>query len=233
MYDFRGALYHSDFHADAEQFRGKRVVIVGAGSASGDIRQYFVTIVQRSATCVLPFSNKNPIEELDFRTNPPPLAFLLRLAKSGGTPRMTMLDKELHEGLRKAGLNLTWEPSPGSGEVGFAGFLFSRSASGTRFLIVKGKVKRMADSCFLVYISPVLCSTGNEPVMKATRALLGDKITDQLPPDAWGLDSKGEVNQMYRPSGHPGLWFAIGSFGISRFFNKHALQILARELGIA
>jgi hypothetical protein len=48
-----------------------------------------------------------------------------------------MLDKELHDGLRKVGFNLTWELSPGSGEVGLAGFLFSRLASGTSaFLFV-------------------------------------------------------------------------------------------------
>ncbi|KAG0691886.1 hypothetical protein DFH29DRAFT_974442, partial [Suillus ampliporus] len=59
-------------------------------------------------------------------------------------------------------------------------------------------------------------------------------IAEQLPPEVWGLDSEGELNQTYRPSGHPGLWFAIGSFEFSRFFSKHlGLQILARELGIA
>jgi hypothetical protein len=57
--------------------------------------------------------------------------------------------------------------------------------------------------------------------MKTARALLGNEITDQLPPEVWGLDSEGELNQIYRPSGHPGLWFAIGGFSISRFFSKH------------
>jgi hypothetical protein len=102
-----------------------------------------VTIVQRSATCVvslataektifkLPFSDKVPIEEQDFRNNSMPLAFLLQLMKSGGTEYKKMLDKELHEGLRKAGFNLTWELSPGSGEVGLEGFVFDRFASRT------------------------------------------------------------------------------------------------------
>jgi hypothetical protein len=90
--------------------------------------------------------------------------------------------------------------------------------------------------------------------MKATRAILGNEITDKLlPPEVWGLDSEGEIKQAYRPSGHPGLWFAMGSFGTARFLSKHlvsylsllvdiylltnamvqGLQILARELGIA
>jgi len=79
----------------------------------------------------LPFSDNTPIEELDFRQNSMPKVFLLQLLKSGGTQQIKMLDKELHDGLRKAGFNLTWELSPGSGEVGLEGFLFDRAASGT------------------------------------------------------------------------------------------------------
>ncbi|KAG1724581.1 FAD/NAD(P)-binding domain-containing protein [Suillus paluster] len=273
MHDFRGALYHSDFHTDAEQFRGERVVVVGACNAGGDICQDFiahgaaeVTIVQRSATCVvsssaaeetnykLPFSDNNPIEELDFRNNSLPLSFLLQLKKSGGTQHVKMFDKELHEGLRKAGFNLTWESSPGSGEVGLEGFIYSRFASGTMLdigcgkLIIEGKVKvkQGQDISHLdkdgitfkdgskLSADVIVLATGNEPIMKGTRALLGDKITEQLPPEVWGLDSEGELNQTYRPSGHQGLWFAIGPFETSRFFSKHlGLQILARELGIA
>ncbi|KAG0693600.1 FAD/NAD(P)-binding domain-containing protein [Suillus ampliporus] len=273
MSDFGGALYHSDFHTDAEQFRGKRVVVVGAGNASGDICQDFVThgaaevtMVQRSASCVVssfvmdethfkvPFSGNAPIEELDFRTKSLPLAFLMQLMKSGGTQHMKMFDKELHDGLRKAGFNLTWEVSPGSGEVGLPGFLFCRSASGTMLdvgcgkLIIEGKVKvkqgqdishfdkdgiEFKDGSKLS-ADVIVLATGNEPVMKGTRALLGDKIAGQLPPEVWGLDSEGELNQTYRPSGHPGLWFAIGSFESSRFHSKHlGLQILAREFDIS
>src|SRR5882757_9589688 len=33
MDDLQGTLYHSDFHKDAEQFRGKRVVVIGAVSS--------------------------------------------------------------------------------------------------------------------------------------------------------------------------------------------------------
>jgi hypothetical protein len=106
-----------------------------------------VTIVQRSATCVvsltaaeksffdLPLSDKTPIEELDFRDNSMPLAFRLQLMKSGGTQYLKMLDKELHEGLRTAGFNLTWEYSPGGGEVGILGFLLERTGSGTSAIL--------------------------------------------------------------------------------------------------
>jgi hypothetical protein len=65
-----------------------------------------------------------------------PRAFLLQLMKSGGTQHSKMLDKELHEGLRKAGFNLTWELSPGSGEVGHEGFSLERSSSGTSTYVI-------------------------------------------------------------------------------------------------
>ncbi|KAG2743838.1 FAD/NAD(P)-binding domain-containing protein [Suillus brevipes Sb2] len=273
MDEFQGALYHSDFHKDAEQFRGKHVVVVGAGNASADICQDFVahgaaevTMVQRGATCVVsssameqthfksPFPDGTPIEEWDFRNHSMPLAFLLQVQISGGTQYMKMLDKELHEALSKAGFNLTWELSPGSGEVGLEGFLFSRQAAGTMLdigcgkLIVEGRVKikqgqdishfdkdgiTFKDGSKLS-ADVIVLATGNEPIMKTARALLGNEITEHLPPKVWGLDSEGELNQIYRPSGHPGLWFAVGAFEFSRFFSKHlGLQILARELGIA
>ncbi|KAG1833997.1 FAD/NAD(P)-binding domain-containing protein [Suillus subalutaceus] len=272
MDEFQGALYHSDFHKDAERFRGKRVVVVGAGNAGADICEDFVahgatevTMVQRNATCVVssttaeksfksPFPDGTPVEELDFRMNSMPMAFILQLKISGGIEHTKMLDKELHDGLRKAGFNLTWELSPGSGEVGVDGFVFSRRASGTMLdvgcgkLIIEGrvKIKQGQDISHLdkdgitfkdgskLSADAIVLATGYEPIMKTMRALLGNEITDQLPPEVWGLDSEGEVNQTYRPSGHPGLWFANGTFGISRFFSKHlGLQILARELGIA
>ncbi|OAX32752.1 FAD/NAD(P)-binding domain-containing protein [Rhizopogon vinicolor AM-OR11-026] len=273
MDDFQGTLYHSDFHKDAEQFRGKRVVVIGACNAGGDMCRDFVahgaaevTIVQRSATCLvstaaaekahfnLPFSDKTPIEELDFRKSSMPLAFLLQFMKSGGAQHLKMLDKEFHEDLLKAGFNLIWELSPGNGEVGIDGFLLERAASGSMLdvgcgkLIIEGKVKvkqgqaishfdkegiTFKDSSKLS-ADVIVLATGNEPVIKNIRALFGDTITEQLPPEVWGLDAEGELNQIYRPSGHPGLWIAVGPFPIARFFSKHlGLQILAQEIGIA
>ncbi|KIK35842.1 hypothetical protein CY34DRAFT_95417 [Suillus luteus UH-Slu-Lm8-n1] len=273
MDEFQGALYHSDLHKDAEQFRGKRVVVVGAGNASADICEDFVahgaaevTMVQRSATCVVssstaeqthfnsPFPDGTPIEEYDFHANSMPHAFLLQLNLSGGVQHMKMLDKELHEALSKVGFNLTWELSPGSGEVGFEGFVLNRLTAGTMLdigcgkLIIEGrvKIKQGQDISHLdkdgitfkdgskLPADVIVLATGNEPIMKTARTLLGNEITEHLPPQVWGLDSEGELNQTYRPSGHPGLWFAVGGFSFSRFFSKHlGLQILARELGIA
>ncbi|KAF7310142.1 hypothetical protein MIND_00387600 [Mycena indigotica] len=60
MTDFHGPVYHSDGHKSAAPSKGKRVVVIGACNSGADMCQDFVakgaaevTMVQRSATCVL------------------------------------------------------------------------------------------------------------------------------------------------------------------------------------
>jgi hypothetical protein len=40
-----------------------------------------------------------------------------------------------------------------------------------------------------------------------------------------GLDAEGELNQVYRPTGHPGLWIAVGQFGAARSYSKHLVSL--------
>ncbi|KAJ7263964.1 FAD/NAD(P)-binding domain-containing protein [Mycena rebaudengoi] len=165
MESFKGQMYHSDEHRGAAPFKSKRVVVIGACNAGADMCQDFVlkgaaevTMVQRSATCVLAASTADEAlfrdaypphyspEDQDFVMNSVPPVLRLKMAP-GITQRLKALDKPLHEGLAKAGMKLTWEMTPGGDEVGLLGFLFERSASGTMMdmgcgqLIIDGKIK--------------------------------------------------------------------------------------------
>lgn len=74
-------------------------------------------------------------------------------------------------------------------------------------------------------------ATGWDNARELARPILGDEFTDQLSP-IWGLDEFGEINGTFRESGHPHLWFIVGSTGLVRGYSKYlALQILAREVG--
>ncbi|KAJ7683315.1 FAD/NAD(P)-binding domain-containing protein [Mycena rosella] len=147
---FAGPLYHSDDHKGAAPFKGKRVIVIGACNAGADICQDFVakgaaevTMVQRSATCVISsstvdkalfsvaFSEDQAIEDADFVNHSMPHALTLKLMAGGGTKRLKDLDQKLHDGLTKAGFKLTWELAPGAGEVGLLGFFFDRISSGS------------------------------------------------------------------------------------------------------
>jgi hypothetical protein len=77
------------------------------------------------------FSERRTIEDADLVNNSMPHALTLQLAAGGGTQRLKALDQKLHDGLTKAGMKLTWELTPGGGEVGLLGFFLDRSSSGT------------------------------------------------------------------------------------------------------
>ncbi|ETW79003.1 hypothetical protein HETIRDRAFT_237117, partial [Heterobasidion irregulare TC 32-1] len=115
MGDFKGAIYHSDQHKDAEIWAGKKAVIVGAGNAAADVAQSFlspshraesVTMIQRSATCVISsrtadialFSSYEPealaIEDADLLDHSMPCHLGLQLAVNGGTEHIKEMDKQ-------------------------------------------------------------------------------------------------------------------------------------------
>ncbi|KAJ7052265.1 FAD/NAD(P)-binding domain-containing protein [Mycena amicta] len=272
MSHFRGTMYHSDEHKGAAPFAGKRVVVVGACNSGADMCQDFVlkgaaevTMVQRSATCVLSartadtalFRGQYPLQysatDADFANNATPPALLLRMAV-GITQRLKGIDRELHDGLAKAGMKLTWEMTPGGGEVGLLGFLFDRVASGTLMdmgcgqLIIDGKVK-IKQGVEITHIDPdgvvfadgskieadvVVLATGYTPIIDHYTAIFGrNSEHPSAEMQVWGMDHEGEIRRAYRPSGVPKLWFALGAFQQVRFMSKHlAIQILAEELGL-
>ncbi|KAF7314122.1 hypothetical protein HMN09_00571300 [Mycena chlorophos] len=166
MDTFKGTVYHSDAHKGAAPFKGKNVVVVGACNSGADMCIDFVlkgaanvTMVQRSATCVLSarvadavlFRRNYPptysLADQDFVFNSTPLPLLLKTMAGGATQALKAPDRALHEGLMKAGMKLTWEMEPGKGEVGLLGFLFDRVASGSLMdmgagqMIIDGKIK--------------------------------------------------------------------------------------------
>ncbi|EMD35756.1 hypothetical protein CERSUDRAFT_84853 [Gelatoporia subvermispora B] len=273
MAKFKGPLYHSDKHRGAAPFAGKRAVVIGACNAGADIAQDFVakgasevTMVQRTATCVISakainiatfeaiYPETRAIEDGDLLYHSLPPRLGMRLAAGGGTARLKALDKDLHEALAAKGFKLTWELTPGGGEVGLLGFFFERVAAGSMVdvgcgqLIIDGKVKMksgvevdhfeedgvvFADGS-KVLADVVVLATGNLPIIENTAELFGERIKSKIGSKVWGLDAEGELTLCYRPTGQPGLWYAPGAFQHSRYHSKHlALQILAQELGIA
>jgi len=79
----------------------------------------------------------------------------------------------------------------------------------------------------------IVLATGFDNMRTTARKVLGDKIADRAN-DVWDLDEEGEVNAMWRPCGHPRLWFMGGSLALCRIYSRFvALQIKAIEEGLA
>jgi hypothetical protein len=75
-------------------------------------------------------------------------------------------------------------------------------------------------------------ATGHKNPRTLLIDLLGNEVM-QNTTNIWNFDSEGEFNGVYRPTGHPGLWFALGIHNEMRYLSKFlALQILGRELGL-
>lgn len=130
--EFLGQTFHATEFIGAQPFVGKRIVVVGAGNTAADICQDLsvrgaasVTMVVRKSTCVTSdkvwnalanaaFPEGVPTAISDFKKAATPYA-LIRASLIGKKEARLVHDKDLHDGLRKAGLQLN-EGADGSGQ---------------------------------------------------------------------------------------------------------------------
>ncbi|RYO85582.1 hypothetical protein DL763_007048 [Monosporascus cannonballus] len=61
--------------------------------------------------------------------------------------------------------------------------------------------------------------------------LLGADVAERAG-DCFGVDEEGELHGVFKPTGHPGLWYIGGGMGHSRYYSRFlALQIKADVMG--
>ncbi|KAI0677130.1 dimethylaniline monooxygenase (N-oxide-forming) [Trametes maxima] len=262
--NFQGTVMHSQQFAGGAPHAGKRVVVIGAGNSAIDVCQDLVlrgagevTMVQRSATCVLSreyvsellkrsFPEDVPLPVADFKWASFPVGLLKQLTIADQQAAWDA-NKELHDKLRRGGLQLNMGPE------GQGIYILTQERGGGAWLD-KGGADLIGDGRIKVRsgVSPrsftqnglilndgselpadvVIFATGFVHIREANAEVLGHEIINQTD-EVYGLDEEGEIKGSYRPSGHPRLWFATGDFFISRFMSKPlALQIKAIQLGL-
>lgn len=78
-----------------------------------------------------------------------------------------------------------------------------------------------------------MCATGYRGILDTARRVLGDAVADACGP-VWDLDDEGELQSVWRASGHDRFWIHGGNFMLVRNYSKYlALQITADLAGIA
>ncbi|OLN91644.1 putative indole-3-pyruvate monooxygenase YUCCA11 [Colletotrichum chlorophyti] len=219
-----------------------------------------VTMIQRGGTYVITASKGvfamhkgayeeggPPTEDVDLvaQSMPTPVQFVLH---AYGTKAIAAIDQELLEGLSRAGFKLDF----GADGSGIFRKYISRGGGyyidvGCSQLIVDGKVKihhspegiknftpdglTLADGTTLE-ADIVILATGYDGMRSTTRKLFGDEVADRVK-DCWGLDEEGEINSIWRSSGHPGYWYMGGNLALCRSYSRLlALQIKAVEEGV-
>lgn len=260
--DFRGTLLHSGAYTNGLDWRGKRAIVLGTGNSAHDVVQDLhasgaqVSMVQRSPTYVVSvqeaqavysiYTEGLPIADCDLLATAMPYPVLKR-AYQISTAISAERDKALLDGLRARGFKLTL----GEDDTGFqmmylrrgGGYYFNVGASD---LIVNGEVGLLHDEQVdrfvanglrlkdgrVVEADLVVAATGYRNQQEVVRRALNDAVAERIGP-VWGFDAGGELRNMWRPTGQPGLWFTAGSLAQCRIFSKFlAQQIKARELGL-
>jgi len=236
------------------------VVVVGAGNTSADICQDLsfhgaesVTMVQRSATMVLPVAlvehevqrwfRDVAIDTADFLLMAKPIPLMQKMAEQN-EPLLVEQLKEYYQSLRETGFKAI--TNKGLFTVFYSAYGGYFYDVGCVDLMRSGKVKikqgveiaRLEKDSVVftdgstLETDAIVLATSFRSIRDTMRGIFGDAIIDQTSP-VWGLDHEGELKGIYRPSGHPGLWFAAGEFYTSRSRTKQlALEIKAIQLGL-
>ena len=260
--DFAGTKLHSGDFKDAEQWRGRKALVLGSGTSGHDVAQELqahgaeVTMIQRSKTYVVSlkeaqsvyaiYSEGIPFDDCDLLATSFPYPVLQR-SYQVSTERGLEVDKALLDALDRCGFRL-WA---GEDDTGFQ-MMYLRRGGGYYFnvgcseLIVSGAVKllQFADiekfvpegarlrDGSLVPAELLVLATGYKNQQEVVRLYLGDAIADKVGP-VWGFDDGGELRNMWCRTAQPGLWFTAGSLAQCRIFSRYlALQIKALEEGM-
>lgn len=260
--DFKGTVVHSGSFANAENWRGKKVLVLGSGTSGHDVAQELqadgadVTLIQRSPTYVVSLKEAQsvyaiyqegiPFEDCDLLATSMPYPVLQRSYQIS-TARGREVDKAILEKLAAKGFKLYF----GEDETGFQ-MMYLRRGGGYYFnvgcsdLIVAGKIGLLQFDDIERFVTDgarlrdgsvrkaelLVLATGYKNQQDTVRAYLGDKIADAIGP-VWGFDNGGELNNMWKRTAQPGLWFNAGSLAQCRIFSRYlALQIKALEEGL-
>ncbi|KZO95616.1 pyridine nucleotide-disulfide oxidoreductase family protein [Calocera viscosa TUFC12733] len=265
MDTFSGTLVHSSGHEGGEKWQGKKVVIVGCCNSAHDIAQDLyeygahVTMVQRSETLVL---TSNPglssmlegmyeenapfvdVEDADLVHISTPILLLEKMHQAL-SPALHKGDKDIHDGLTKAGFKVDMNPS------GLFIKYYRRGGGyyidvGCSSLIAEGKIKvkqgveideivpdgvKFKDGVVLP-ADLVVLATGYDAMNTTCEKIFGRKIAHETG-EVWGVDREGEIKGIWRNSGHPCFWYMGGNFQLARSYSRFlTLQIMAIEDGL-
>ncbi|KAH8194447.1 hypothetical protein TruAng_011391 [Truncatella angustata] len=266
---FQGQLYHSKAHRSASHIpdlHSKKVVIIGAGSSAHDLAHDFVshgaqniTMIQRGA--IVSISEKSQelflfslwdtdgisTEEADVIGNSFPTP-VVRTMSVGLTQMMCTHDKEMIDGLKRAGLAVR----TGEDGISIAEHQLVRGGQfyidqGANEMIIDGRIKIrrseggvkefnatgliLADGTN-INADVVVLATGFHRSIVDIRDIMGEEVADKVGTIGF-LDGEQERKGTWRPTGTPGFWYMTGSFIWCRQYSLVlALQIAAIEHGL-
>jgi putative flavoprotein involved in K+ transport len=260
--DFAGTAMHSGAYTEGRAWAGKRALVIGTGNSAHDVAQDLhacgadVTMVQRASTHIVSLAEAQrvymlyheglPTRDCDLLAAAMPFP-VLKKAYRVATQTSKDVDKDLLDGLNAAG----FRTNDGIDDCGFQMTYLQRGGGyyfnvGCSDLIAAGEIKVLAydqidrfcadgaklTSGEVLGADLIVMATGYKNQQATACVLLGDAVADRVGP-VWGFGDEGELNNMWKRTPQPGLWFTAGSLAQCRIFSRFlALQIKACEEGI-
>lgn len=261
--DYKGTLVHTHGYKDGAPWKNKRALVIGTGTSGHDIAQDLhghganVAMIQRGAVTVvsvkaatlaytLYYDEGLPTEDCDLIATSHTFPLFLRGARMLAA-RMQEIDKPLLDALAARGFKADLGEDGGGYQTkvrrSHSGYYLN---CGCSELIAQGEIGLIQYDdidCFveqgvrlkngrIEQADLVVAATGYQSQQEVVRELLGDEIAERVGP-VWGLAEDGELNNMYRPTPQPGLWFMGSGLSQARIYSHFiALQIKAAELGL-
>lgn len=258
---FAGEVVHSSRFTSGRDYTDKNVLVIGTGTSGHDValdvhkHGGHSAILQRSPAIVLDIETANmsyapynpriiPTELVDARF----LAGLVYPQLKGNFLAQTKIgdeiDKELHEGLRSAGMKI-WS---GDGDLGFfynyfktgGGYYLDVGASqkiidGDIPVIQFDAVERFTEHGLVLHdgterpLDAVVLATGYAPIEGAIADYFGNEVADKVGA-VWGFGTDGEINNVWKPTAQKGLWIMLGAFPQARWYAPHVAALVTGQL---
>ncbi len=248
---FKGRVMHTNDYGEGAQWKGKNVLVVGAGTSGHDVAQDLhghgahVKIIQRGSTTVASikaaslvhsvyYDEDIPLEDCDGIAIASSYPLLVKGYQSA-VVKMKELDKDLLAGLAKVGFKLDY----GDDETGHQ-MKFRRRHGGYYLdcgcseLIANGDIGLIQDEDTDGYVEGGLRMKDGriEPadlVVTATGYQSQETVVREMLGDAiadkvgqiWGIAPNGEIANMFVATPQPGLWFSGGGFAHCRIYSHY------------
>lgn len=260
--EFQGDVMHSAHFTNGANWRGKKALVLGTGTSGHDVAQDLycngveTTIVQRGSSTVVSIDPAAklvygiyagiPLEDGDLLVSTNTLPVVRRNLQLLAA-RMVELDRKMIDGLIARGFK--WDMGEDNAghqmkiRTRYGGYYLD---AGCAQLIIDGaigllqfdQIERFVENGALLKDGTVkeadliVLATGFVTQEVLVAKLLGEAVARKVGP-IWGIGPDGEMNNMWKRTAQPGLWFVGGSFANCRTYSRYAgLQIKAIEEGL-
>lgn len=260
---FAGELMHSAHYNSGHKWKGRKGIVLGTGNSGHDVAHDLcvagvdTTMVQRAKTLIVSLKEAQRVydlytegtstEDCDLIAMASPLP-VLKKGYELTAKACEMGDQALLDGLKTRGFRLD---NGNPGNMGFQMKYLTRGGGyyfnvGCSDLIIDGKIKllhhhdieRVVPKGLLMKDGSVaeadviVAATGYKNQQDVVRHFMGDAIADRLG-EVWDFGPDGELQNMWRRTPMPGMWFVGGGLPHVRIYSKFlAQQIKAIEEGL-